>query len=124
MALLLSPWTWLVLLLTLAGTHSTAYHYGWQHAKNHYAAEKLAAIDLARKEEARQAKAEKVIEKDYEEVREKVRTVYVTIKEKADENIEKNRGYADCSLDDDGLQLYNARPDKTTASTGINSKVP
>lgn len=126
MALLLSPWTWLVLLLALLGSHGTAYHYGWSHATNRYAAEKFAAVEVTRKKEARQAKADQLIEEDYEEVRETVRTVYVTIKEKADENIEKNPGYAECGLDDDGLRLYNARPDTFDPypATVINGEVP
>lgn len=126
MAILLSPWTWLVLLLTLSGTHGAAYHHGWKHATNHYAAAKLAAIEVARQEEARQAKAGQVIEEEYEEVREVVRTVYVTIKEKADENIAKNPDYSECSLDADGLRLYNARPNtyNTAPGTSIDSKVP
>lgn len=46
--------------------------------------------------------------------RETIRVVYRTIKEKADENIQKNTGpdesrsYVNCSLDTDGLRIWNA----------------
>lgn len=44
-----------------------------------------------------------------EVVREKIRVVYVKIKNKALDNVDKNTDkYADCGLDDDGLRIWNA----------------
>lgn len=63
-----------------------------------------------------QAAADHQAQAGFERVRESVRTVYIKVKEKANENIEYNPRYDHCSLDADGLRLYNARPTSTSSS--------
>ena len=113
-----SPWFWLALLIMAMVIFGKGYDTGARHARNHAAAEQLIAVQEARLDAIKQAKADQQTAKDYEKAREKVRTVYVNIKEKAHENIENNVGYAECGLDPDGLQLYNAHPGRAQNPTG------
>lgn len=126
MTLLLSPWFWLAMLLSASSLLGIGYYQGHRNGKNGCLAEQAYAIEAAvkdaRLEDSRQRLAERETTRKYEQKRETVRTVYVKVKEKANENIDKNQGYGDCRLDDDGLRLYNARPVAsvpTTPATGL-----
>lgn len=67
--------------------------------------ETRAGIAAANKESARR----EALGSAREGSREKIRVVYRTIKEKADENIKTNAtAYAACGLDADGLRIWNA----------------
>ncbi|AKH36885.1 MULTISPECIES: hypothetical protein [Nitrosomonas] len=111
---LFSPYFWLAILLGAFTLLGIGYYQGHRNGKNACLARQAFAIEEAVKKAQEQAidqaKAELKTTQGFETARETVRTVYVKIKEKADENIDQNNGYGDCSLDDDGLHLYNSRP--------------
>lgn len=117
--MILNPYFLLGLFLAFLITFGTGYHNGYKHANDHAEALKLQAVAKAQKKAAEQAARDQQIAKNYETARETVRTVYVTVKEKARENIEKHPEYADCSLDADGLRLYNERPGRAENAPGI-----
>lgn len=117
--MIISPYFWLGLLIALLVTFGSGYDLGGEHARNNAAADQLEAVEQARLEGIEQAKTDLGTAERYEEARETVRTVYVTIKEKARENIEKHPEYADCGLDADGLRLYNERPGRTENPPGV-----
>ncbi|SDX88927.1 hypothetical protein [Nitrosomonas halophila] len=110
MSWLFTHWTWLLaIVLFLAG-----YYQGREDGQSEIQARQVQAIESA----VRAAREQALLEAEqthgqaaaFEADREQVRTVYVHVKEKANENIDRNTGYNDCSLDADGLRLYNARP--------------
>lgn len=113
-----SPWFWLALLIMALVIFGKGYDVGARHAREHAAAEQLEAVAQAHEQAAEIAKADLQTAQNYETARETVRTVYVKVKEKANANITKNPGYADCGLDADGLRLYNSHPGRTEDSTG------
>lgn len=120
-----SPWFWLALLIMALVIFGKGYDVGARHAREHAAAEQLEAVAHAREQAAEIAKADLQTAQNYEAARETVRTVYVKVKEKANANITKNPGYADCSLDADGLRLYNSHPGRTEDSTSsADSRMP
>lgn len=100
------------LLLAFLMTFGGGYSLGGKHAREHAEALKLQAVAKAQEQAAEQAKADQQTAQVYEAARETVRTVYVKIKEKAHENIEKHHDYADCGLDADGLRIYNHNPNR------------
>lgn len=121
----LSPSFWLAALVAALGIFGTGYHNGYKHANDHAEALKLQAVAKANEQAIKQAKADQKTAQNYENARERVRTVYVTIKEKAYENIAKHPDYDQCSLDADGLRLYNSHPtDTSPAATGADSRMP
>ena len=126
MGLLLSPWFWLALLISVLSLLGTGYYYGHKHEKADFAKQQYAAQIRADKAAAKQVAVDRQIEQNFEEARETVRTVYITIKEKANENINKHPDYAQCQLDADGLQLYNAKPGIIQADTvsGADNAMP
>lgn len=110
----MNPYLLLAVLIMGLVASAASYTLGSKHMKDAMKAEQAdvlrnAIIDtyqLAKE----QAAADHEAQASFENVRETVRTVYVKVKDKADENISHNNGYSDCSLDDDGLRLYNTRP--------------
>lgn len=123
--MILSPYFWLAALLIALSIFATGYHNGYQHANDHAEALKLQAVSKAQKKATEQAKKDTQIAQSYETARETVRTVYVTIKEKAHENIERHPDYADCNLDADGLRLYNHNPhDPKGTAPGAHGAMP
>lgn len=122
--MILSPYFWLAALIAALVIFGTGYDLGDKHARNKAAAEQLEAVAETREQAIKQAQADQETAKNYEAAREKVRTVYVTVKEKANANIKNNPDYNHCSLDDDGLRLYNSRPaDTSPTATGADSRV-
>ncbi|ARO88159.1 hypothetical protein EBAPG3_010435 [Nitrosospira lacus] len=105
-----SPYFWIALLAGALAISGGSYYYGGKHARDAAKAAQFVELsDAVGKAIAKIKTITKELDK-YEATREKVRVVYRTIKEKADANIDKNPGYAECGLDADGLRLYNARP--------------
>lgn len=103
---------------------AAGYNVGGKHMKNALQAEQADVLrnaiintyQLAKE----QAATDHETQASFETARETVRTVYVNVKEKAYENIERNPDYDHCSLDADGLRLYNARPNTSSSpATGI-----
>lgn len=107
---MLNPYVLIALAAIWLGTAGGAYWTGWKHCNNAHKADQLAVLEEVVIEAEKQAEADHKTAENYEQAREVVRTVYVKVKEKADENIEKNSNYAECGLDADGLRLYNAKP--------------
>lgn len=122
--MILSPYFWLAALIAALVIFGTGYDLGNKHARNKAAAEQLQAVAEAREQATKLAQADQQTAQNYEAAREKVRIKYVTIKEKANANIQKNPEYGHCGLDDDGLRLYNSRPAPITpTATGADSRV-
>lgn len=123
--MMLSPWFWIAVLVSAMSLFGGGYYLGDKHATNACAAEKLELTNEANQAAIEQASEDQQTAKQYEESREKVRTVYIKVKEKARENVNKNPTYDHCGLDDDGLRLYNSRPDAATPSaSGPHSALP
>lgn len=123
--MMLSPWFWIAVLVSAMSLFGGGYYLGDEHATNACAAEKLELTNEANQAAIEQASEDQQTAQQYEESREKVRTVYIKVKEKARENVNKNPTYDHCGLDDDGLRLYNSRPDAATPSTsGPHSALP
>lgn len=112
-----SPYFWLALIIMSLVIFGSGYDLGAKHARNNAAAEQLIAVEEARNEAIEQAKIDQKTAQNYEEKRETVRTVYVKAKEKAHENIENHPEYGNCSLDPDGLQLYNSHPGRAAPTS-------
>jgi len=114
MTMLISPYLWLAVLLAAFTLLGVGYYQGHENGRNGCLADQASALDAAIKqaqtEAIEQARAELKSTQTFETARETVRTVYIKVKEKADENIDQNSGYGDCALDADGLRLYNAKP--------------
>ncbi len=118
---LFSPYLWLAVILWSSAMLGIGYYQGHHNGKNGCLADQAAALEeaiqQAQDQALEQAKAELETTQKFETAREKIRTVYVKIKEEADENIEHHPDYDHCSLDADGLRLYNGRPTPDTSST-------
>ncbi len=121
--MILSPYFWLAVLIAALTIFGAGYHNGYKHANDHAEALKLQAVAKAQKKAEIQAQRDQQTAQNYETARETVRTVYVTIKEKARENIEKHPDYADCGLDADGLRLYNHRPNNGTPAGAVTDGI-
>lgn len=122
--MILSPYFWLAALLAALVFFGIGYHNGYKHATNHAEALQLQAVEKATEAALAQAKRDQQTAQKYETTRETIRTVYVKVKEKVHENVAKNPNYAECSLDADGLRLYNERPaDAPPATSGTDSAV-
>lgn len=126
MTILFSPWFWLALLISVLALTGTGFHYGYKYAKADTAKQEQAAQIIADKQAEKQAKDDRETEETFEEARETVRTVYIKVREKANENIVNNPDYHECGLDADGLRLYNTKPATAGADTvgGADSTLP
>ena len=107
---MLNPYVLIALGAIWLGTAGGSYWLGYKHCTNAHKADQLAVMEEVVIEAEKQAEADHKTAENYERARETVRTVYIKVKERADENIENNRNYAECGLDADGLRLYNAKP--------------
>jgi len=116
--MLLNPYFLLAALLSLLASFGGGYWLGTDHCETGHKAEQFEVMQEIQVAADKQAEEDNQIAQRYEDVREVVRTVYVKVKEEANENIDKNGGYADCSLDADGLLLYNSRPPAAPGSAG------
>lgn len=114
----MNPYLLLGALIMVLVACVTGYAVGGKHMKNALQAEQADVLRNAIIDTYRQAKeqdaADHEVQASFETARETVRTVYIKVKEKTDENIALNNGYGDCSLDDDGLRLYNTRPNTSS----------
>lgn len=114
-----NPYFLLAALLSLLASFGGVYWLGGHHCEAAHDAKQLKVMQEIQVAVEEQAAEDQKTAQRYEDVRETVRTVYVKVKEKANENIEKNHGYADCGIDADGLRLYNQRPTAAADSPGI-----
>lgn len=109
-------------LVFFAVSHSWAYYEGSKHTANEYKAEQLELQAKLNEAAEKQAEYDQNIALAESKTQESVKIVYRTIREKVNDNNEKNRGYGDCSLDADGLSIYNYNPatKKAIASIAAN----
>ena len=126
MTILFSPWFWLALIVSVLALTGTGFHYGFKYAKADTAKEQQAAQIIADEQSKKQAHADRETEKTFEAARETVRTVYIKVREKANENIINNPDYRECGLDADGLRFYNTKPATAGADAvgSINGGLP
>lgn len=113
-----SPYFWIAALLLSISLFGTGYHNGYNHANDHAEALKLQAVAKAVAKAKEQAKLDQKTAATYEAARETVRTIYIKVREQANENIKNNSDYDSCELDDVGLHLYNTNPRAATNPTG------
>ncbi|SFK74202.1 hypothetical protein SAMN05216302_101427 [Nitrosomonas aestuarii] len=126
MSLLLSPYTWLGIVLIGLSLLGTGFYYGAKFEKGEQARKDRGDQVQLDIERDKREKLTREIATDFEVRREKVRTVYIKIKDDADENINQNPDYGQCGLDADGLRLYNQRPVEieTVSAASFNNGVP
>lgn len=109
-------------LVFFAVSHSWAYYEGSKHTANEYKAEQLELQSKLNEAADKQAEYDQNIALAESKTQESVKIVYRTIREKVNENIAKNNGYAECGLDATGLLQYNFDPatKKVIASISAN----
>ncbi|MBY0498912.1 MAG: hypothetical protein K2Q14_07060 [Gammaproteobacteria bacterium] len=113
-----NPWMILAAAVFLLVSHTWAFKEGEKYKSNEIKAEQLEAMHKAVELADKQRVADKKLAAQEIQVREKIKIEYRYIREKANENIDKNYGYADCGLDDDGLRLFNSNPGTKANGTG------
>jgi len=116
--MLLNPYFLLAALVSLLATFGGGYWLGAYHCGTEYEAKQFKVMQEIQIAADEQAEEDNKTAQRYEDVREVVRTVYVKVKDKTNENIQKNSDYANCGLDADGLRLYNTRPIATPDPAG------
>lgn len=102
-----NPWMIIVVIIFLTVSHTWAYQTGSKHKENSIKSEQLEATNKAIEQADKQAVADNVLIGAEIKGQEKIKIEYRYIREKANANIDKNAGYADCGLDDDGLRIFN-----------------
>ena len=113
-----NPYVLLALLVSFILSNGYAYYIGGEHTENRIKAEQLEATNKAIVQADVQAVKDNTVIKFVEVEKEVIKTEYRYIREKANENIDKNPVYAECGLDDDGLRIYNASASTKKDSTG------
>jgi hypothetical protein len=83
------------------------FYRGYEHASASHEEEVKEVQFEAAMQYQKKVKELSQIDVNSEKVKERIRTVYVTIKRKADDVI-KAKVYSDCKLDDDGMRLWNS----------------
>lgn len=111
-----NPYVLLALLATFILSNGYAYYIGGEHTENRIKAEQLEATNKAILQADTQAVKDNAVIKFVEVEKEVIKTEYRYLRDKTNENIDKNPMYSECGLDDDGLRLYNA-----SATTKENS---
>ena len=122
--LLGNPYVLIAILVALLASHGGAYYLGGKHMENSIKAEQLEATNKAIEMAGTQATKDNEIIKFVEVEKEVLKNVYIKVRDKVNENIEKNPDYAECALDADGLRLFNnntsTETEKTTARKPAN----
>lgn len=104
---MLNPYVLLALLASFILSNGYAYYLGGKHMQNSINAEQLEATDKSIELAGVQANKDNEIIKYVEVEKEVLKNVYIKVRDKVNENIEKNPDYAECALDADGLRLFN-----------------
>ena len=115
--LLGNPYVLIAILVALLASHGGAYYLGGKHMENSIKAERLEATNKAIEMAGTQAAKDNEIIKFVEVEKEVLKNVYIKVRDKVNENIEKNPYYAECALDADGLRLFNNSSSATTEAT-------
>lgn len=105
-----NPWLILAGVVFLLVSHGWAFNAGITAEHNRNEAEKQKATQKVIEQAEKQAGADNKLVSEAEKVQERIKIEYRYIREKVNANIDQNPNYADCSLDTDGLRLFNADP--------------
>ena len=114
---MLNPYVIIAVLVALIASHGTAYYYGGKHTEDAIKAQQLEATEKAIELAGVQAVQDNEIVKYVVVEKEKLNNVYIKVRDKVNENIEKNPDYAECALDADGLRLFNTSAATETAAS-------
>jgi len=115
-----NPYVLLAILASFILSNGYAYYIGGEHTGNRIKAEQLEATNTAIVQADVQAIRDNTIIKFVEVEKEVIKKEYIAIRDKVNENIEKNPDYIECALDADGLRLFNS----STATETTNSRKP
>lgn len=113
-----NPWLILAAVVFLLVSHTWAFQEGRKAESNEIKAEQLEATNKAIEQAKEQMISDNKLAGEAVMVQEKIKIEYRYIREKANENIDKNSFYADCSFDDDGLRIFNTSPGTEADGTG------
>lgn len=102
-----NPWLILAGIAFLAVSHGWAFYEGGKIKENHIKAEQLEQTVEAIEQAEEQAVEDTKLVAEEVKVQEVIRIQYRYIREQVNANIDKNHSYAECSLDADGLHLFN-----------------
>jgi hypothetical protein len=104
--LLLNPYAQLALLLAMLAVGAAGYRAGVTHAEDACAAGKLAAVSRAIEQANAVAEQDAEVLTGHEQQRERIRTVFQTIRERVSRYVENHAGDAGECLDADGLRIW------------------
>jgi len=119
MALIPLPYRLLGLLLAALALFGGGYKMGDHNATNACVAGQAKGVQAAQTAANTESDRREVIAAKREDSHEKIRVVYKTIKDKADENVKQNPAYNTCGLDADGLRQWNAANSGSTESVQL-----
>lgn len=105
---MINPYAILAFVVALFISHGYAYYIGGEHVENKIKAEQLEATNAAIVQADNQAFIDSNLSAKEVVIQEKIKIEYRYIREKANENIEKNSDYSECGLDADGLYIFNS----------------
>jgi hypothetical protein len=115
---MINPYVIIAVLVALIASHGTAYYYGGEHRENAINAQQLKATNKAIAQADVQAVKDNQVIKFVEVEKEVIKNVYIKVRDKVNENIDKNPVYSECGLDADGLRLYNTHAATEANDTG------
>jgi len=110
----MNPWLIIGIIVLFIGSNIFSFFKGEEVKENEIKAVQLEATEKAITKSNEQVKVDDHLVKTQIVIQEKIKVEYKYIKEKADENINKNPVYAECGLDDDGLRLFNSSSSNRT----------
>lgn len=105
-----NPWLILAVVVFLLVSHGWAFNAGIEFKSNQIKADQLEAQNEAIEKADKQTVIDNKLESEAVQIQEKIKIEYRYIREKANEDIEKNPSYSECGLGDIGLRIFNARP--------------
>lgn len=116
MRLLLNPYVLIGLLAFVAAVGAGGYSAGQRHAENACAADKSASLIRAIEQAEAVARQDAEVLTAHEQERERIRTAFQPIREGVTRYVERHAGTADECLDPDGMRLWLAANNASTAT--------
>jgi hypothetical protein len=116
MRLLGNPYVLLTILLALLAAGVAVYQAGYRNASNAAAADKLAAVQRAIEQAEAVAAQDAEVLGAHEDKRERIRTVFQTIREEVTRYVQTHAGDAGECLDPDGMRLWLAANNASPAT--------
>ena len=114
---MINPYVLLALLASFVLSNGYSYYTGGNHMEASIKAEQLEATNKAIEMAGVQATKDNEHMRVVEVEKEVVKYIYIKVRDRINENISNNPHYAECSLDADGLRLFNTSAAAETAST-------